>query len=724
MKPNRRLAILGIAALALFAVWRVVSACGGACSGTPPYFLDTFEPDHPKEFRSGKLGVLRPGMSEEHLAIAWRHLKGLPVGPEDASGQQVPDEWVQEWDLREAMEAWLKVRDGYPELKQGAGEPPTIEPVSQSADYSSFFRILPPAFGTASRTLASRVKEHGGDQASLIEWLKGQDVVFSTTPAHPLIPRPVKAPAWLKADRDYQIACARFYSEQYAEARAAFGLIAKDKASPWQIWGNYLQARTHVREYTRTGGNIDHLNSAKAILEKLLDEPALNESVASAAEDYLDLIRIRLEPDAVQEEILADLSKPEVEEGLDQALHHLKEVRRHAGSDLVYPSKGLGLWLSVYTGESPAPATLHDDLKPDVPTLLVQLEGAKGDTEAVVKAWKDSERVAPRSPAQPTLRWLRLRHRLATALPGAHADIIEHALSTEAFPPWIVNRLRGDRRQWSRTLSDWLRWAPSKATAVEGEEGAESTGEGPELEESLAPGEAQFLDVNVPLDQLADSLRGGALKGTLADRIATAVWWRAVLLERWEVARGMQDLLGKDLSPRAAQAMEPADPQERRFRLARLALDFPGLSPKIPDGFGRGNDSHWLPLRNLSSCFDNWWCKPIHDEAGVHHLQRGEHAPAIPAFMAPADLATAKAEWEALAEVPSAHIWFGEVVLEFAKAHPKDPRVPAALKDVVAATKLPSCPDKEISDISRRCFQVLHRTYPHSPEAKATPYHY
>jgi hypothetical protein len=53
-------------------------------------------------------------------------------------------------------------------------------------------------------------------------------------------------------------------------------------------------------------------------------------------------------------------------------------------------------------------------------------------------------------------------------------------------------------------------------------------------------------------------------------------------------------------------------------------------------------------------------------------------------------------------------------VLEWARVHPQDPRVPEALHLVVRATRY-GCTDDATGAVSRAAFTLLHRHYPKSP---------
>ena len=66
-------------------------------------------------------------------------------------------------------------------------------------------------------------------------------------------------------------------------------------------------------------------------------------------------------------------------------------------------------------------------------------------------------------------------------------------------------------------------------------------------------------------------------------------------------------------------------------------------------------------------------------------------------------------------------MYFAPAVLDWAKAHSDDPRVPEALHYLVRSTRY-GCVDKSIGPYSREAFDLLHRKYPNSERMKKTPY--
>ena len=89
--------------------------------------------------------------------------------------------------------------------------------------------------------------EHGANSPLVRDWVIGQDAVLRNCGTDSPLPGELpNAPAWLKADRAYQIAAAYFYRLDYARAGALFAEIGRDASSPWQKTARYLVARCAV----------------------------------------------------------------------------------------------------------------------------------------------------------------------------------------------------------------------------------------------------------------------------------------------------------------------------------------------------------------------------------------------------------------------------------------------------------------------------------------------
>jgi hypothetical protein len=202
---------------------------------------------------------------------------------------------------------------------------------------------------------------------------------------------------------------------------------------------------------------------------------------------------------------------------------------------------------------------------------------------------------------------------------------------------------------------------------------------------------------------VADSIRGPLI---------VAAWTRAVLLDRDDVALAVTPLLAKTypvLDARLA-TWRDARGDDRRYAAIDLIVHTPALRPYV------------LPLVTLrtdpSELFHahypdmNWWCRDG---------RRSYEEPRTPA--APSFVTAATDERATLLAQGTGASWMLRNISAWAKARPKDPRVPEALSLAITGTNW-ACADEDTRKLARTAFNVLHSQYRGSQWAKETKYWY
>ena len=251
MKFIRHTLAFGLTVVLLFHAGPFAIACGP--EPTTPMFSFKTSPELPfTEFAQGKLGIIKPTFGRKTLVIAYRYLNGGSFTAEEQQ-QLVAALWgkaPEDGDESAAVKAWTATRKEVLKDEQL----PSIYTERQYGGYDFFPNCTQNAFEVAAETLKDRIARHGADNNDVKAWLSAQDTVFQNCSAGAQIPVELGAgsPAWLRKDRDYQIAAAHFYSLNFDEARGRFENIAADNESPWQEIAPYLVARTFVRQASLT----------------------------------------------------------------------------------------------------------------------------------------------------------------------------------------------------------------------------------------------------------------------------------------------------------------------------------------------------------------------------------------------------------------------------------------------------------------------------------------
>jgi hypothetical protein len=615
----------------------------------------TAGPEAPAEFARGHLGIVQPTYERLYQVIAYRYLSG--VGLNHAERQAVLPSPQPASDTN----PWLEARNSVP----GATPLRQLEPyrqVKKAGYFDTYLNCNDDAFRTAAATL-ERIQPTG----AAVEWIAAQDVVFSNCSQGAAIPQPASDPR-LRADRDYQIASAKFYSEQYDAARQDFQTIAADAASPWRGVAPYLAARCLIR----AGKFAD----AETELRSIAADPALKRWHGPASR-LLNYVEARAHPAERMHELALALVRPGSETTIGQ---DLIDYRMLFDKDVTpQPNDDLTDWILSFqaggTGAVDNWRTRHT-----LPWLVAALQVSKSGNAAVPELLAAAREVTSDSPAYITVNYHRVR-----LLPPNDARALADKLLAGKMPTSARNQFRAERMRLARNFEEFLRYAPRRPVAqsdymvriIDTEQGL------------LDEDSALILDRDIPLALLRQASTSPLLPDVVRKQLKDAVSVRTLLLAR---APSFDDI----------------------FAL----LKTPGMRPYVDFGYGRYTEE----LTRIDSYRNNWWCSAkAFDVPPQDHSVLFDLDPAGAPFLPAAARAQAAAEWQKLQSVPTAPDWLAAQTLAFARAHPQDPRVPEALYLVVRATRY-GCTGGQTGDFSHRAFDLLHRHYAATDWAAKTPY--
>jgi len=425
---TRPLAIAALVALVPLSPVGNVEACGPDFQDE--VFVSTNSPDDIASFAKGQLGILQAGYDSNEYAVAYRYLNGGKLS--DAERQayapapspqtvqdlrnlppaEIPAAQEAEKQRRENAEPfaqWLTERAKYlPASAPGERKPAFATDYEGSLVLDDGYLNCPdPAFRNAMLTLNKRADTWGKQSPALVDWIRGQDAVFSNcTGKSVTMPRPVpdSSPGLLRADRAYQIASAAFYAKQFDEAARGFAAVAADNSSPWSAWGPYLAARATVRKafaiakptdpYSAelAGYDRDTMQRAQQMLEALLKQANPKPSRA-IIQDELNFIRIRTEPTQRVAEIGSALAGPGPDPRFHQDLADLNwiMVKQVPISD----TPPLLEWIQAWRGrDTSADAFAKWQQRRELPWLVMAL--AKADaSETFILSLIDATAIAP-----------------------------------------------------------------------------------------------------------------------------------------------------------------------------------------------------------------------------------------------------------------------------------------------------------------------------------------
>ena len=681
----------------------LVLACG-------PYFRSAvFVPSRPvnhEELIDGTLGIVRPSFSRRELFLAYRRLNGKPLDASERAALSATDAAPPAVFLNFLPDdrEWLQTRKQVPDVTQDL----FLVTTRELKDYSFFLNCTPDAFHTAAAHLAGLIAREGAASNSVRQWLDAQDLVFqncSKDAPIPSAPTPEMTPAQ-RADRLYQVAAAHFYATRYDLAAEEFRAIAQDDASPWQNLGLFLAARCYLRKATvgpllgtphpASADNapppLDRESMRQALA--LLQQVAANKSLARVHDSALRLVsfaELHLEPAQQARKLSAALSGPTTD---PQFATHLDDYLHLLGTK-VEPGDELGEWITAV--QQPAPSCIarwrsNPRSQAWLVAALLAAGGKSEDAPALVAA---ALKVDTNSPAYFTAQYHAARMRYERGEFEQVRQQIDALLKAQG-KQLNVSSLAAFRILRSRAAASLTDFAPFAALTPTGFEIPEepnqmdpclsATGEDARACSiaMITPAAAAMIN-HMPLSAQVQLASLDVAPLPLRRGAALVAFERGVLLGDFKQADAAAHLLSAMNKLDASDLKDYLAAQnddERRFAAAFVLLHWPGAAPSLNVSFMREE-----AMRKLSNFRNNWWGRaqgPSTQSSNPLEYLAADEAP--PQFLSEAERLAGAHEYAALAETGSASIGLPRVVLEWAKAHHDDPRVPEALHLAIDVT--------------------------------------
>jgi hypothetical protein len=761
MKSWGRLVVAGLVAAGFPAAFLLVAVMACGPDYEPEVFVPANHPEKPALFAQGHLGVLQSGYFHAELVVAYRYLSGGKLSNVEKDAYNPPELSPEELAAYRAQQEarvaaqpinrWLKAREDAhaapPAAEVQIAQDRVIETKRDGwVERDDQLNCPDAAYATAADTLENRLKTWGSGSAELMEWVRGQDAVFSNCAKPGTMPAAAQA-GWstaLRQDRAYQIAAAKFYVLDFDGAIADFVAIGRDKASPWSRWGEYLAARAEVRKAANTGKTADYgelanfdmdgLKAAQARLLKLQQQTNDSE-VRHAAAAELGFIEVRLEPAKRLDQVSNALAGPQPDREFKQDMKDLDFLMDHnvAGdTDLVRWIRNIqGAGTPVIVKSATGETTTEEGLsvwrqEHRLPWLVAAI--AKGDAE--IELMDAAAEVKPDSPAYATVNYYRIGLMLGAGKrveARALADTMIAGLGPNDMAS-TRNAFLAERMQTARSLAEFLADAPR--TMIESEssnaEMAQCVGTGAanRCAAKIPPRQfdvdaAGFFNTQMPLDLWEEAAQSSALPKNLRDAVAWAAWMRALGLGDAAAAKRMSGLL--------PDAVRKTSGDSDGFPATLALLRNPGLRPYLEQGVQRS-----VTYAMLDDYRDNWWGSRWGDgdwrveSYGTDNLKA--EPPGHTDFLTAQQQKQAADEDARLNALPVAAVWLGQRAIAYVKAHPDDKDAAEALALTVRATHLSSSSGESKEDgesaVSKQAFEMLHRMYPKSPWALRTKYYY
>lgn len=749
-----------IALVTLLSLPTAALSCG-------PFFDETTfqyrsHPDMPlKLYAAGNLGILGSSFARSYLVVAWRYLNNAPLSPVEQKSI------VALWDQRLNMEntetdkelkKWetafkqygksLKFEDVYPQRSyNGSGD-----------IWFNYTNCPSDAFTNATLTAKKVADTFGPTSPEMKDWLKAQNVVFCNCggfigDGKPQIPAAVPASLdpKLKPYRDYQIAAANFYANNFDKSQEMFNKLAQDSTSPFRELASYLAVRSIVRKATLADKNALLTQAEKQLISMLTDKSM--SAFHQPAKDLLGFVKFKLGGSDRFAELAKDLSTSQ--EGSDAGNNlcdytFLFDKLLGEETDFVDMADDVR---SKRWGKADK-AVKADDLSLFI--LAMQTEGNES-FQALLKKWHESKKIYwllalmnqldPKNPELANLSaeaekvpstspaYVHLQYCLAALeLDRNQKDKVrartEKVLADKSLklPPGSRNQFMTLRSKVCSNFSEYLKFALQRPVAIEaGWSGCELPNDFEKVEarndfDVLKPAFPDdvtgFLNTQVPVTLLSTVPKIEGLPAALKADSLQSVWARKFILRDYKALDSITPSLKTAIPGLAASLTDfqnASTPEAKSFAGSLMILRNPGMRPILSNAYGRRT-----PFAKIDDFQDNWWdISAFSSSAPEQKVANSEFSSCLSA----ADKTANQAEIKILKAFGDAPVGLGKAVLAFAEKSPQDPRVPEALHLTVKATKFCNHTN-ETSAVSKQAFTLLHKKYPKNPWTAKTQYYY
>jgi len=744
----------GVLVLAVALVGTRVLASGGP--PPMPHYVQSTPQDAAERaaLADGRIGIVKVDAGDALLYLDWRALNGLTSGPaatraltNPCCGSR-PDRTMMDW-----VAARRAVAGAQPDVFYIATE-------REGPDYTAIPTCFDDAFATATATLNDRVRRYGAGSAAVRAWLAGQDAVFEacSKPGVTLPALPADAPAWLRADRAYQLAALALYDGRYGDAASRFAGIVRDAGSPWARTGLYLEARAILRGALATPDPAGFAG-AHAAINRLAAAPA-----GTFGRGEVGRMRQILEYHEHPAQLLARLGGQLGERApIPDIAAALRDYMTLADKATARPEEAD--WIRTLQSRKREEALVHAAARWAATHKSAWLVAAltlaqSGDASAPALA-RAAEAVAPDDPAWLTARYHAIRLTLASTDPAITRASVERVLARQDLALSDRNIFTAVRAQFATSLADFAQamlrspyCEPGSATCVEaiwpGGEGL--VGRLPSGRFVGFGAESRAIIDRLPLAERIALAADIAIPRELRLDLALTGYGRAVQLQDHVAIDRLATLLTTllpQLAPDWRRIVRTAPGADKQFAEAFVMAKIPSIRVDLTD-YARpvgtvpqfaGYWVDWLVIPRgrataavrfpLAGAYDvGFYDVPSDDQQEpidltcLSHCGPGGFPLRLPGF-AVAGLPRAQAERRyfvfggAGPNPRLAHSLWGDM-LAYVRAHPGDPRSPEALYRLIRVARWGGNHDH----LGKRAFHLLHDRYPRSVWTRRSPYYY
>lgn len=787
----------GLLFIFFFSNLPLIIACGPFT--VEPLFSFTKHGEYPlNDFAAGPVGIVPNTYGRMSLFVFYRQLNNLPLDKNEqeqvaaALKTRIGIHWSEADNTSTANASQTETAPDYfknwkaARAKVFAGDT-KIEPDKLTSEgYQYYENCLADSFNNATKTLEARIAAYGLNE-NLKEWVKGQDTVFSNCGAAAGVPESLNRdyPEWVRKDREYQIAAAKFYEADFPAARRDFEEIAANADSVWSKTAKFVIARTYIRqasfievsdevsgeaadkteEAEKRKEKAELLRNAQIKLQAILSDASMRDFHKSA-QGLLNLVKFRSNSVERRRELaetlvvkrgnqniyndLTDytwlLDVPESEAASKGEAIEQKEAEA-AGKQYNYGyqlklrdlpanqrENDLTDWLFTYQAQD---GFAHAYEKWKATRKLHWLVAALSETEQnaaqVSELLGEAAKIKRNSPAFATIRFHQIRLLLENDKRMEAKQLADEILTADfkSLSISTQNKFLAERMIVAGNLDEFLKFAQRRAAIFVWSDDAGEEGDDLKDDKELRPWTSRtmfdedsvaFFNEKMPLSVLRQAALSPLLPEHLRKFLVVAVWTRAFALGSQTIEREFTPLLLRSAKEFTPLFSKYANAANQTEREA-AALAAILSYPTIQPYVPVGYGRENSPPTTIDSIRGNWWCaKNETDENGSSDDRYEFNYPEeYPNFLTKSQIIEAEREQKKLKTNGNSATFLARRAIEFVNQNPTHPKAPETLHLAVRATRY-GCTDKETLSFSKQAFSILHKRYSSSIWTKQTPY--
>ena len=554
----------------------------------------------------------------------------------------------------------------------------------------------------------------------------------------------------LQQDYEYQQAAMSFYNSDYDLASKQFKVISETKDHPWQTYATYSLGRVYLQLGEDLNKKEEYDKKAVEQFQNLI----IKNDYKILSSDELTMLRINAQNTLDHmtykndEKILETTNRPEIIKiVLDELYTSNTYGKASKQSSYAQWSRA---WTSTTT-DSLAVSVAKDNYKKTKQALwLVPIVRHIKVSDPMFLEVSSAIRNLPESfPAYWTVQYYLIKSYVDAGDIKTATELLSGLPRTPS--PWVWNYIEDLGMATSNNLVDMFKHSVRYSITTDYILEDRDTKKIRQIQ--MIDDKAKDVFSLIPIEKQAEIFTANdVLSKNQTELVRLTIFARAILQKNFDIADKMAVLISKnnkEIGIDLSKYLNAKTMEEKGFTSAVFMLTYPGVGlwlyddavVKVPMVVKSTNNIYDDNLMNSYKTISDYsyhrwdYCQPYtYTEDNPNDINSsGQYKDIdipepkhdisfVTRVISKQDQSLARNESKKLYVIPPNY--FAEIILAYAKAHPKDTRIPETLHLAVKITKYSTCANNKTSGYSKRMYKLLHSKYPNSQWTKQTPLYY